>query len=56
MSKLMLFSKDNFGVEYSIEETQNGILRFLENHDGDIILNEEGLIDRVARQTKNPRN
>lgn len=50
--KLMLFSKDNFGVEYSIEETQNGILRFLENHDGDIILNEEGLIDRVARQTK----
>ena len=48
----MLFSKDNFGVEYSIEETQNGILRFLENHDGDIILNEEGLIDRVARQTK----
>lgn len=50
--KLILFSKENFGVEYSIEETQNGILRFLENHDGDIILDEEGLIDRVARQTK----
>lgn len=50
--KLILFSKENFGVEYSIEETQNGILRFLENHDEDIILDEEGLIDRVARQTK----
>lgn len=50
--KLMLFSKENFGVEYSIEETQNGILRFLANHDGDIILDEEGLIDRVARQTE----
>ena len=50
--KLILFSKENFGVEFSIEETQNGILRFLENHDGDIILDEEGLIDRVARQTE----
>lgn len=50
--KLILFSKENFGVEFSIEETQNGILRFLENHDGDIILDEKGLIDRVARQTE----
>lgn len=50
--KLILFSKENFGVEFSIEETQNGILRFLENHDGDIILDETGLIDRVARQTE----
>lgn len=50
--KIILFSKENFGVEFSIEETQNGILRFLENHDGDIILDEKGLIDRVARQTE----
>lgn len=50
--KLILFSKENFGVGFSIEETQNGILRFLENHDGDIILDEKGLIDRVARQTE----
>lgn len=50
--KLILFSKENFGVEFSIEETQNGILRFLEHHDGDIILDEKGLMDRVARQTE----
>jgi hypothetical protein len=51
--KLIDFSKENFGVEYSIEETQNGILRFLDNHDGDIILDEGSLIDRVSRQKQN---
>lgn len=51
--QLILFSKNNFGVEYSLEETQNGILRFLDNHDGELILDEQGLIDKTSRQRPN---
>lgn len=53
--QLILFSKNNFGVEYSLEETQNGILRFLDNHDGELILDEQGLIDKTSRQRPNAK-
>ncbi len=47
--KLISFSKETYGIDYSIEETQEGILRFLDNHDGDIIFDEEGLVDRTTK-------
>lgn len=54
--QLIVFSKDTFGIDYSTEEAQEGILRFLYNHDGDIILDEDGLIDKTIRQTQNKNN
>jgi len=53
--KLMFFSKKTYGIDYSIEETQEGILRFLNNHDGDIILDEEGFVDRTTQQMKDDK-
>lgn len=50
--KLIAYSKDTYGIGYSIEEAQEGLLRFLNNHDGDIIFDEEGFADRIAKQTQ----
>lgn len=50
--KLIAYSKDTYGIGYSIEEVQEGLLRFLNNHDGDIIFDEEGFADRIAKQTQ----
>lgn len=54
--RLIVFSKDTFGIDYSTEEAQEGILRFLDNHDGDIILDEDGLIGKKNRQPQNKNN
>ena len=50
--KLIAYSKDTYGIGYSVEEVQEGLLRFLNNHDGDIIFDEEGFADRIAKQTQ----
>ena len=39
-----------------MEEAQNGILRFLDNHDGEIILDEDGLIDKTIKLTQKQKN
>ena len=51
--KLIDFSKETYGIDYSIEEVQEGILRFLNNHDGDIIFDEDGLGNRTTKQVEN---
>lgn len=47
--KIITFSKKTYEIDYSIEETQEGILRFLSNHDGDIIFDEEVPIDKTTK-------
>ena len=53
--KLIAFSKETYGIDYSIEETQEGILRFLNNHDGDIIYDEESFVDRTTKQMQSDK-
>ena len=53
--KLIAFSKEIYGIDYSIEETQEGILRFLNNHDGDIIFDEESFVDRTTKQMQSDK-
>lgn len=53
--KIIAFSKETYGIDYSIEETQEGILRFLNNHDGDIIFDEEGFVDRTTKQMQSDK-
>ena len=54
--KIIEYSKEFYGLDYSVEEAQNGILRFLENHDGEIILDEDGLIDKTSKLTQRQKN
>jgi hypothetical protein len=54
--KIIEYSKKNYGLDYSIEEAQNGILRFLDNHDGEMIFDEDGLIDKTIKLTQKQKN
>lgn len=54
--RVIAFAKVSYGVVFSNDEAQNGILRFLNNHDGDIIFDEDNLIDRIKNQEPNKRN
>lgn len=54
--KIIEYSKEIYGLDYSMEEAQNGILRFLDNHDGDIILDEDGLINKTIKLTQRQKN
>lgn len=57
LSRLLItYAKETFGINYSIEEAQEGILRFLDNHDGDIILDEDSFTDRTIKLTQNKIN
>ena len=54
--QLINYSKETFGIDYSIEEAQEGILRFLDNHDGDIILDTDSFANRTVKSKKNKIN
>lgn len=54
--KIIEYSKETYDLNYSMEEAQDGIISFLENHDGEIILDEDGLINKTSKLTQKQKD